>query len=82
VDESPEPEWHAFTVDGEAFHWRTYPSKQQTNDGPRQRCELLEVARAPNVPGVGTSYAAGTVVREEDAVALVGLFKSHGRPIP
>jgi hypothetical protein len=79
---SRNPPWHRFHVDGETFHWRTYSSQQQSDEEPPERCENLDVARLPDAQGVGTSFPAGTLVGEEQAVALVRLFKERGRAIP
>jgi hypothetical protein len=75
-------EWCSFVVDGETFFWTAYSSSWRTGDGPEADTEYLTVSRAPNVPGVGRVYDAGTVVTEEHAVDTVRLFRAHGREIP
>ncbi len=77
-----EPRWRVFHVDGERFYWRTYSSPQQSDEEPPERCENLDVTRLPDAQGVGTSFPNGTLVGEEQAVALVRLFKERGRLIP
>jgi hypothetical protein len=75
------PEWHTFVVDGETLHWRRYPSWQRTAEGTLTRCWTLEVARRPNALGVGTSYPYGTVVGQEQALALVRFCREKGPPL-
>ncbi|MGO8998275.1 MAG: DUF6968 family protein [Polyangiaceae bacterium] len=76
-----QPEWHPFTVEGEEFLWRKYPSWQRTNEERAVRCWTLEVARTPTSIGVGTAYQGrDAVVGVEQAIALVRVCKEKGGP--
>ena len=76
-----QPEWHPFTVEGEEFLWRKYPSWQRTNEERAVRCWTLEVARTPMFIGVGTAYQGrDAVVGVEQAIALVRVCKEKGGP--
>jgi hypothetical protein len=75
------PEWHLFTVDGEDFHWRRYPSWRRDDKGSWERRWSLEVARRADTLGVGTTFPEKTVVGIEQARDLVRLAKEHGQPI-
>ena len=81
VEGVSQPEWHPFTVDGEELLWRKYPSWQRANEAKPVRAWTLEVARAPNAIGVGTSFVGrDAVVGVEQAIALVRLCKEQGGP--
>ena len=75
-----QPEWHAITIEGEALHWRKYPSWQRRDDGSWQRHWALEVARRPNTLGVGTSYPVDTVVGLEQVRDLVRVARNTVNP--
>jgi hypothetical protein len=63
--------WHPFEVDGVEYAWTSRPGRERVDREPWRDIEELIVRGAPMAGGVGTSYAAGTVVTEAHAVALV-----------
>jgi hypothetical protein len=76
------PVWHRFEVDGETYYWTTYASERRIGTVPLEPTEHLDVARAPNTPGVGHAYPPGTVVTEQHAIDLVRLVMFELRHFP
>jgi hypothetical protein len=77
VEQATRPEWRAFMVDGEEFHWRRCRFWQRTADDTFVRCWMLEDAEL----GVGTAYPKDAEVGVEEARALVRLCKEREMPL-